>query len=31
VWYAPSGLAMAMAIYLLIGWLVIRQSQLWNK
>jgi MFS transporter, DHA1 family, multidrug resistance protein len=30
VWYAPSGLATAMAIYLLIGWLVIRQSQLWK-
>ena len=30
VWYAPSGLAIAMAVYLLIGWLVIRQSQLWK-
>ncbi len=31
VWYAPSGLAIAMAVYLLIGWLVIRQSQLWKN
>jgi MFS transporter, DHA1 family, multidrug resistance protein len=31
VWYAPSGLAWAMAAYLLIGWLVIRQSQLWKS
>ena len=31
VWYAPSGLAVAMAIYLALGWLVIRQSQLWKS
>ena len=30
VWYAPSGLAWAMATYLMIGWLVIRQSKLWK-
>ena len=30
VWYAPSGLAWAMAAYLLLGWLVIRQCQLWK-
>ena len=30
VWYAPSGLAWAMATYLVIGWLVIRQSKLWK-
>ena len=29
VWYAPSGLALAMAGYLLFGWLVIRKSSLW--
>ena len=31
VWYAPSGLAWAMAAYLVLGWLVIRQSQLWQS
>ena len=31
VWYAPSGLAIAMAVYLLIGWLVIRQSNIWKN
>ena len=31
VWYAPSGLALAMVVYLVIGWLVIRKSQLWKK
>jgi DHA1 family bicyclomycin/chloramphenicol resistance-like MFS transporter len=30
VWYAPSGLAMAMAGYLLVAWLVIRKSKLWT-
>lgn len=30
VWYSPLGLAMAMAGYVLIGWLVIRKSQLWS-
>lgn len=29
VWYAPSGLALAMAVYLLFGWLMIRKSKLW--
>ena len=29
VWYAPSGLAIAMACYLLFGWLMIRKSKLW--
>lgn len=29
VWFSPLGLAMAMAGYLLIGWLFIRKSQLW--
>lgn len=29
VWFSPLGLAMAMAGYVLIGWLVIRKSQLW--
>ena len=29
VWYAPSGLALAMAFYLVFGWLVIRKSKLW--
>lgn len=28
-WYAPSGLAMAMAGYLTLGWLMIRRSKLW--
>jgi MFS transporter, DHA1 family, multidrug resistance protein len=30
VWYAPSGLAWAMAAYLMLGWLVIRKTQLWK-
>lgn len=29
VWYAPSGLAIAMACYLILGWLMIRKSKLW--
>jgi DHA1 family bicyclomycin/chloramphenicol resistance-like MFS transporter len=29
VWYAPSGLAWAMAAYLLLGWLCVRKSRLW--
>jgi len=29
VWYAPSGLAMAMAGYVVLGWLSIRRSRLW--
>jgi DHA1 family bicyclomycin/chloramphenicol resistance-like MFS transporter len=29
VWYAPSGLAIAMAAYVLLGWLMIRKSKLW--
>ena len=31
VWYAPSGLALAMSAYLLYGWLVIRRSKLWTQ
>ncbi len=30
VWYAPAGLAWAMAVYWMLGWLVIRQSQFWK-
>jgi MFS transporter, DHA1 family, multidrug resistance protein len=30
VWYAPSGLAWAMAGYLLLGWLAVRKSALWR-
>jgi DHA1 family bicyclomycin/chloramphenicol resistance-like MFS transporter len=29
VWYAPSGLAIAMMAYLILSWLVIRKTQLW--
>lgn len=29
VWYAPSGLAIAMAAYVILGWLMIRKSKLW--
>lgn len=29
-WYAPSGLALAMASYLLLGWLAVRNSELWQ-
>lgn len=31
VWYAPSGLAIAMACYLLLSWLMIRKSKLWSS
>jgi DHA1 family bicyclomycin/chloramphenicol resistance-like MFS transporter len=31
VWHAPSGLAMAMAAYLALGWLMIRKSKLWTN
>jgi len=31
VWYAPSGLAIGMACYLLLGWLTIRQTKLWSS
>lgn len=31
VWYAPSGLAMAMAGYLVLGWLAVRTSALWRS
>lgn len=31
VWFAPAGLAWAMVAYLLLGWLAIRQSQLWRQ
>lgn len=30
-WFAPLGLAFAMAGYVLFGWLMIRNSQLWAK
>jgi DHA1 family bicyclomycin/chloramphenicol resistance-like MFS transporter len=30
LWYAPSGLALGMAGYLGLGWLMIRQSKLWS-
>ncbi|MES1987173.1 MAG: multidrug effflux MFS transporter [Pseudomonadota bacterium] len=30
VWYAPSGLALAMAGYLIFGWLMIRKSKFYN-
>lgn len=29
IWYAPSGLAMAMAAYLMFGWIMILRTQLW--
>ncbi len=31
VWYAPSGLALAMAGYLIFGWMMIRQSKFYNQ
>jgi len=31
VWFAPAGLAWAMVAYLMLGWLAIRQSQLWRQ
>ena len=31
VWYAPSGLALAMAGYLIFGWMMIRQSKFFNQ
>jgi DHA1 family bicyclomycin/chloramphenicol resistance-like MFS transporter len=30
VWYAPSGLALVMAAYLLFGWVMIRKSKFYN-
>lgn len=30
-WYAPSGLAIAMASYLVLGWLAARKSDLWSR
>jgi DHA1 family bicyclomycin/chloramphenicol resistance-like MFS transporter len=30
VWYAPSGLAWAMAVYFVLGFFVISKTQLWN-
>ena len=30
VWYAPSGLALAMAGYLVFGWLMTRRSRIWR-
>ncbi|MEQ1487780.1 MAG: multidrug effflux MFS transporter [Methylotenera sp.] len=29
IWFAPINLALAMAAYLVVGWLVIRKSELW--
>ena len=31
VWQAPSGLALAMGAYVLLGWLIIRNSKLWRN
>ncbi len=31
VWYAPSGLALAMMGYLIFSWLMIRRSRLWDE
>ncbi|MEQ1602581.1 MAG: multidrug effflux MFS transporter [Methylophilaceae bacterium] len=31
VWFHPSGLALAMAGYLVVGWILIRKSHLWRK
>ncbi|CAG0990785.1 Multidrug resistance protein D [Methylophilaceae bacterium] len=31
VWHHPSGLALAMAVYVLIGWLAIRKTRLWRS
>jgi len=30
VWYAPSGLAIAMAVYLAVSWLMIRRAKIWR-
>ena len=30
VWYAPSGLALAMAGYLIFGWLMIKRAKIWR-
>lgn len=30
-WYAPSGLALAMAGYLIVGWLAVWNSALWHR
>lgn len=31
LWYAPSGLAWAMVVYLLLGWWVVQKSQFWAQ
>lgn len=31
LWFSPLGLALAMAGYVMIGWLMIRKSQLWRE
>lgn len=31
VWYAPSGLAIAMAGYLIFGWLMIKRANIWRS
>lgn len=30
VWYAPSGLAIAMMVYLVFSWLMVRRSKIWQ-
>ena len=30
VWFSPLGLAIAMAVYLVFGWLMIRQAKIWH-
>jgi len=31
VWYAPSGLAIAMALYLVFSWLMIQRTNIWRR
>jgi len=31
VWYAPSGLAIAMALYLVFSWLMIQRANIWRR
>lgn len=31
VWYAPSGLAIAMMVYLVFSWLMVRRAKLWRQ
>jgi DHA1 family bicyclomycin/chloramphenicol resistance-like MFS transporter len=30
VWFSPLGLAWAMAVYLVLGWVLVRKTQLWE-